>query len=166
MKLYVESHLPVDAETAWKLFESDEFEARLEQRANIRVEKIDERPDGEHAVIRRMKYTSGSELPALVAKALGGKHLTYEQTNRMDYATGQLDWTVQLPVMSDRVSVSGRTSITDTAAGCHRIVDGEISVRMRLIGGQIEKTVVAEFEKSMTRAVEIVRELIAEQKLA
>ena len=68
--------------------------------------------------------------------------------------------------MKDRVTVKGATTMTATPEGCRRVVDGEITVRMRLVGGQIEKAVVAEFEKSMARAVDIARELIAEQKNA
>lgn len=166
MKLYVESHLPIDPAAGWKIFESDEFDTRLRKQTNMTVERLSETQESEHVVVRRLKYTSGTELPALVAKALGGKHLTYEQTNRMDYATNRLDWTVELPVMKDRVTVKGATTMTATSEGCRRVVDGEITVRMRLVGGQIEKAVVAEFEKSMARAVDIARELIAEQKNA
>ncbi len=156
MKLFVESHLPVDPETAWKVFESETFDERLQAQTGMKVEKLSETPQGEGVLIRKMKYTSGNELPGLVAKALGSKHLTYTQTNRMDYTTSRLDWTVELPVLQDRVSV----------AGCRRVVDGEITVKMRVVGSQIEKAVVAEFEKSMGRAVDIARQLIAERKNA
>ncbi len=165
MKLYVESDLPVDPATAWKVFESDAFDERLRQQTNMQVERISLTQESEHIVVRRLRYTSGSELPKLVAKALGGKHLTYTQTNRMDYSTNRLEWTVELPVLADRVTVKGTTSMTATASGSRRIVDGEITVKMRLIGGQIEKVVVGEFQKSMDQAVEIARELIAEQQL-
>lgn len=163
MKLYVESTLPIDPEGGWKIFESEAFDARLREQTRMTIERISETQEGEHVVVRVLKYTSGTDLPALVAKALGSKRLTYEQTNRMDYAANRLDWAVQLPVLSDRVTVKGSTSMTATPDGCRRVVDGEITVRMRLVGGQIEKAVVAEFEKSMGRAVEIARDLIAEQ---
>ena len=162
MKLYVESHLPVDPESAWKVFESEAFDERLRAETGMTVEKISETPEGDGVVIRKMRFTSGNELPKLVAKALGSKHLTYTQTNRMDYGASRLDWTVELPVLQDRVSVAGVTTIEPAADGCRRVVDGEIHVRMRMVGGQIEKAVVAEFERSMGRAVDIARQLIAE----
>jgi hypothetical protein len=163
VKLYVESLLPVDPTTAWRLFESDEFDVRLAQQTNITAEKLEqtETPDG--MVSRRMRYRSATELPSIVAKALGSKNLTYEQTNHMNRNTGTMVWSVQLPI--DRVKVAGTTAITAHPQGCRRVVDGEISVAVPLIGGQIEKAVVGEFEKSMGRAVDIVRQLIAEQKL-
>ncbi len=166
MKLLVESDLPVDAKTAWSLFESEDFDARLEDAANIVGEVLDVSQDGDIKV-RRLKYRSKTELPTLVAKALGAKSLTYEQTNRFNPATGRMDWVVALPVLTDRVSVSGSTTITDKpSGGCRRVVDGEITVRMRFVGGSIEKAVVAEFEKSMSRAVDLVRDLAREKGLA
>ena len=166
MKLYVESLLPVDPNTAWELFESAEFSQRLESKTNIQAEVLEERPDGDNKVYRHMKYVSGTELPKMVAKALGSKSLTYEQFNRLDRNTGRMEWRVELPVLKDRVSVSGTTTITDHDGGCRRVVDGDITVKMRLVGGQIEKAVVGEFEKSMGRAVDIVRDLIKEKGLA
>jgi len=166
VKLYVESLLPIDPDTAWDLFESDEFSVRLEAQTNIKAQVLEERPDGDNKVYRHMKYTSGTELPKMVAKALGSKSLTYEQFNRLDRNTGKMVWQVELPVLKDRVSVSGTTTISAHEGGCRRVVDGDISVRMRLVGGQIEKAVVGEFEKSMGRAVDIVRDLIKEKGLA
>lgn len=164
-KLYVESDLPVSAATAWEVFESDAFRERLAAQTNLSSEILEEKQEGS-VQVRRMRFVSGNELPGVVAKALGMKNLTYEQVNRFDPTTGRLDWTVHLPVLQDRVKVGGITVITDTPGGSRRVVDGTIEVNMRLIGGQVEKLVVGEFEKSMSRAVDVARELIREQKLA
>lgn len=166
MKLYVESLLPVDPATAWQIFESPEFEQRLEAQTNLKCEVLEARQDGPDKTFRRLRYTSGTELPKMVGKALGAKHLTYEQHNHFDRSTGTMKWTVLLPVLGDRVSVGGTTTIVTHPDGCQRTVDGDISVKMRLIGGQVEKAVVSEFEKSMGRAVDIVRDIIRERQLA
>jgi len=166
VKLYVESLLPVDPSTAWELFESDEFAERLAAQTNIRSEVLEKRDEGDGKTFRHLKYTSGTELPKMVAKALGSKSLTYDQFNHLDRNSGAMAWRVELPVLKDRVKVGGTTTITEHEGGSRRVVDGEISVKMRLVGGQIEKAVVAEFEKSMGRAVDIVRDLIRERKLA
>jgi hypothetical protein len=165
VKLFVESLLPTDPATAWEIFESKEFEQRLEAQTNIRCEVLEAREEGDKT-FRRLRYTSGTELPKMVAKALGSKHLTYEQHNHFDRSTGTMKWNVLLPVLGDRVSVGGTTTISDHEGGCRRVVDGDISVKMRLIGGQIEKAVVGEFEKSMERAVDIARDLIRERSQA
>ena len=162
MKLYLASDLDFDPKTAWSIFESKEFETRLEATTDMTCQVLEERTEGD-TVIRRIKYQSKRELPTMVAKALGSKSLTYEQHNRFDPKTSTLTWQVFLPVMQDRVTVGGTTCISPTATGSKRVVDGEISVRMRLVGGQIEKAVVAEFERSMAKAVDLARQLHRER---
>ena len=157
MKLYVASDLDFDPETAWEIFESDEYGRRLEQATDLVCTVLSEGRDGDIAT-RHVRYVSKRELPGMVAKALGSKSLTYEQHNRFDAARSRMDWRVVIPA-SDRVQVSGITTITATPTGSRRVVDGDITVQVRLIGGQIEKAVVAEFERSMRRAVDLVRQI-------
>lgn len=162
MKLFVESDLAFDPVTAWEIFESKEFEARLEEATDLVCEVLDEQMEGA-VKVKRLKYVSRRELPTIAAKALGSKNLTYEQVNRFDPAKSELSWQVFLPVVGDRVSVSGITRISPAPGGAKRVVDGEINVRIRLIGGQIEKAVVGEFERSMGRAVDLARQIHAER---
>jgi hypothetical protein len=161
VRLFVESLLPVDPARAWSLFESEDFRQRLKARAHLTSEVVSTRQEGP-VEIRRMKFRSGNELPGVVAKLLGTSHLAYEQENRFEPSASKLAWTVQLPVLQDRVKVSGVTTIHPHPDGCRRVVDGVVEVKVALVGGQIEKAVVGEFEKSMGRAVEIVREMIRE----
>jgi len=158
-KLFVESRLPVSPEVAWEVFESDAFRERLREHTGMTSEVLVERDEGPIQV-RRLKFVSGNDLPALVAKALGAKRLSYEQENRFDAAGSKLDWIVELPMLGDRVRVAGCTRIDPHADGSRRVVDGTIEVKMRFVGSQIEKAVVSEFEKSMRRAVEIALEMM------
>lgn len=162
MKLYIESDLAFDPATAWEIFESKAFEDRLEEATDLVCEVLEERHEG-GVKIKKLRYRSKRELPKMVAKALGSKNLTYEQVNSFDAEKSELRWDVYLPVMSDRVTVGGTTRISDAPGGAKRVVDGEINVRVRLIGGQIEKVVVAEFERSMGRAVDLARQIHAER---
>jgi hypothetical protein len=162
-KLYVESQLPVDPQTAWDIFESDAFRKRLAKQTGIASEIIEEKDEG-GVKVRTLKFVSGRELPGIVAKALGSKHLSYIQTNRLDLKKSRLDWTVELPSLGERVSVAGATTIEPQGEGSRRVVDGTIAVKMRLIGGQIEKAVVGNFEKSMKQAVELALEMMREHK--
>ncbi|MBX2796967.1 MAG: DUF2505 domain-containing protein [Myxococcales bacterium] len=166
MKLYVENELPADPATVWEVFDSPEYRERLAARADIQQEILEERTEG-NVVIRRIRTEPNRELPAMAAKVLGAKKLSYIQENRYDPDASRLDWTVTLEAMPDRVQVSGSTTCTALDDGtCHRVVDGDIEVRVRLVGRQIEKAVVAEFEKSMRRAVEVAQEILDERGLA
>ena len=166
MKLYVESELPVDAATAWEIFESEEYRQRLCQRTQIDQQVLEEREEA-GVLHRRIRTEPDRELPGMVSSILGAAKLCYIQENQWHKADSRLDWTVKLEVMTDKVDVHGTTSITpiDDEA-CRRVVEGEIKVRVPLVGGRIEKAVVSEFESSMKRAVEVAVELMEERGLA
>lgn len=159
-KLHVESQLPVSPEVCWEVFESDAFRERLSVHTGLTSELLEERVEGA-VTVRRLKFTSGNDLPGVAAKALGAKRLSYEQENRLDLGRSRLDWVVKLPI--DRVRVAGVTTVAPSGSGCTRVVSGEIEVRIPLVGGQIEKAVVGEFQKSMERAVDLARAMIAER---
>lgn len=158
-KLFVESLLTVPPEVAWSVFESDDFRARLAEKTGLSSELVEARMEGD-VEVRVLKFTSGTQLPKIVAKALGSSHLTYHQTNRYDAAKSQLDWDVSVPSLGDRLRVGGDTIIVPHPSGSRRTVKGEIEVKIRLIGGQIEKVVANEFRKSMEGAVDLARELM------
>lgn len=162
MKLHIVSDLPGDPALVWDVFEGAEFQRRLDAQTGLRTEVIETRQEGP-VTVRRMKYTSRTELPALVSRALGSSTLSYEQENRLDLGAGRLTWVVRIPVLGERVKASGTTLITATATGSRRVVEGDVTISVPLIGGQIEKVIGGEFEKSMGRAVEIARGLVEER---
>lgn len=162
MKLYVESTLPVGVDAAWDVYESDEYKRRLREQTNIQQEVLETRTEGPIEV-RRIRTEPDQELPSMVASAIGTKKLSYTQENRFDKASGRMEWTVHLDGIGDRVQVSGVTTCVPDGSGCKRVVDGEITVNVPLVGRQIEKKVVAELERSMQRANEVALALIRER---
>lgn len=162
MKLQLTSDLPGDPALVWEVFEGEEFQRRLDAQTGLRTEVIETRQEGT-VTIRRMRYASRTELPSVVARALGSSTLSYEQENRLDSSTSRLTWVVRIPVLGDRVKASGTTVILAHGSGSRRTVEGEVTISIPLIGGQIEKVIGAEFERSMGRAVEIARGLLEER---
>ena len=166
MKLYVETELPVDPATAWEIFESPEYKERLAAQAEITQEMLEEREE-DGVVHRRIRTVPDRELPGMIASLIGASKLSYVQENTFDRAANRLDWKVKLEVLTDKVDVSGSTVVEALPeGGSRRVVDGDITVRVRFVGGQIEKAVVAEFEKSMKRAAEVALDIIEERGLA
>ena len=160
MKLHVQTDFSADPKTVWDVFEGDDFDRRLEQVTSVSRTTLDERPEGD-VVVRRVKCVSKRDLPGFMARALGTKQLTYTQINRLDVAKTSMSWVVELPVLRDKVKVSGTTVIVATPSGSRRTVSGDVSVRIPLVGGRIEKTIVAEFERSYAGAAQIARELLS-----
>ncbi len=163
MKLYVENYLPAPPSVVWEVFESDEYKERYREEVGDTLHLIERRHEG-NVEIQRIRNEPNRELPGVVARLLGAKKLSFTQENRLDLDKNVMEWFVKLDVLTDMVEVKGTTSCIDAGGGeTRRVIDGEIKVKVPVVGGQIERIVVAEFEKSMRRAVDIAVEMIEER---
>ena len=152
MKLYVRHTFDCTPETFWKMYWDDEFDQMLRKDATVERELVSERSDGDVSV-RRLRFTPEQELPGPVAKLIGSKKLIYEQENRFNPVKGEMHWEVVPTFLPGKLSAKGVFLVRPSGAGCERIVDGNIAVNVRFIGGQIEKAVVAEIVQSYDKTV-------------
>jgi len=159
MKLKVESRFDVAPEKVWAIFDSAEFHARMAQESGMQRKILEERQENGIQILKT-EVKRSKDLPKIAAKVLGTKQLVYVQTNRFDAKKNRLVWNVEIPSLGDRLHVSGVTSLTATATGCSRLLEGDVNVRVRLVGAAVEKAIGGEFQKTATRAVEIVKELL------
>lgn len=159
MKMKVESRFDVEPSVVWAAFDSPEFHARMAAESGMKRKVIEEREEG-GVRIQKTEVQRTKDLPAIAAKVLGTKTLTYIQTNRFDVEKNRLVWSVEIPAMGDRLQVSGVTTVTPTPKGCSRLLEGDVSVRVRLVGAAVEKAIGGEFQKTASRAVEIVKEIL------
>ena len=95
--------------------------------------------------------------------ALGIEHFEYVQEQRLDRQENTLDWKVETPFMTDRVDASGVTRVEVTDRGCRRQVDGEIRVRLPLMGKKMEQKLAERLQTSYEEAVDIAREMLEER---
>ncbi len=160
MKLLVRHALPCDPARFWKMYWDDGFDAMLRRESAVERELLEERTEGE-VLIRRVRITPERELPAPVAKLLGAKKLVYEQENRWDRSNDTMHWKVLPTILPGKLDAQGSFRVVPTATGCEQVVEGEIKVNVMLVGGQIEKAVVAEIEKSYDKMAEASREWLA-----
>jgi len=151
-------------ELLWDLFHDEEYERRLHQQTGVRTTVVKHVKEGETEQ-RIIEVVNDTELPRFVQKALGSRQLTYEQHSTLDRGSNTLSWTVLLPVMRDKVTVQGKTRVMTHGSGSRRTVDGEVSVRIPLVGGRVEKAIAERFQESFGRAANIVRDLVRERGL-
>ncbi len=154
MKLNLENSFPAEPNTVWDTFNDPAFEARLEEASGVVYQTLDEQVVN-GIEVRRIKCTAKKELPGIVAKALGANHLSYTQVNRLDRAKNRLEWEVIPMALADKVVARGVTTLTYANGVSKRLVDGEITVKIPLVGGSIEKTIVNEVRDSYMRAAEV-----------
>ena len=163
MILNVRHTLPCAPDQFWDLFWDPEFERRLDASAEIQREMVELGPEIDGIQSWRIRMTPQRELPRAVAKLIGSKKLVYEQESRLDRSAGVLEWRVLPQVLADKVTAQGTMRIVPAAGGCERIVTGEISVRVPMLGGRIEKTIMSSVTDSYNRAAEVIAELVAER---
>ena len=139
------------------MYWDDAFDAALSAEATVTREVLSTRDEG-NVQVRRLRFTPHKELPGPIAKLIGSKKLVYEQENRWDRDKGVMSWEVIPTVLPGKLSASGTFAILPDDYGCEQVVEGEITVNVRFIGGQIEKAIVDDVVKSYENTAAFCRE--------
>ena len=160
MKLAVTHSFPCSVDVFWQMFWDPAYDEMLSSSAAITKEILWDREEGGDRVWR-MRFIPDRELPAMVAKAVGATKLVYEQESRLT-SDGVLHWEVFPTVVPDKVTAKGTMRVSASGDGITRVVDGEIKVRIPLVGGRIEKQIHQSVVESYDRAAEVRRQWLRE----
>lgn len=147
MKVRIEHSFPFPPTTFWSIFFDADFEAEVAtaSKAEVTVLRDELHGDVRHRVI---KVVAKTELPGPLRSILRNDGITYEQHMQVHEAKGYMDWQIIPASVADRATIQGRTTVTATATGCNRVVEGEVGVRVPLVGGRIEKLVADAIERT------------------
>ncbi|RAL22411.1 hypothetical protein DL240_11225 [Lujinxingia litoralis] len=164
MKFTMTHRFECPAEQLWDIFDDPEFDRRLEEATGVRREVLQSSTEGavEHKLLR---CVSLKEMPAMMAKALGTESFEFEQANALDRQRGELAWKVKPAVLADRVEAQGVTRVQSEGTGCVRTIEGEISIRIPLVGKKMEGKLSENIKSSYEEAARIAREMVAERGL-
>lgn len=162
MKIKLINEFPCSPELLWEIFESPEFDQRLEQESGVRREVLSSSQNGD-VEYKKLRCISLKEIPAMLKKTLGTEQFEFEQENSLDRSQGLLTWTVHTPFLPDRVNAGGTTQVQKTDTGSRRIVTGEISIRLPIVGAKIEQKLASNIEESYKIAAKIAHQMIAER---
>jgi hypothetical protein len=165
VKLYVRHEFDCSPERFWELYWDEAFDEALQRGAAVQREVLEERNDGD-VLVRRVRFTPDRELPGAVATLLGAKKLVYESENRWDKKTSTMHWKILPTILPGKIDAKGVFRVNPTSRGCEQVVDGNIDVNVMFIGGQIEKAVVGEVEKSYDKTAALTREWLAKTRNA
>ena len=163
MKLSVRNSFPCSVDEFWAMYWDPQFDEVLTREAKVTRTLLSEQKDGD-ITTRRVKLTPDADLPAAVAAMIGSKKLVYEQETRWDAKNRVLHWKVIPTILPGKLDAAGTMTVRATANGCEQVVDGNIAVKVMLIGGKIEQTVVDEVTKTYDRAAVACRRWLTEKK--
>jgi hypothetical protein len=140
----------------WEMYWDDDFDAMLMTGATFTRELLED-TESNGVRTRRVRITPHQELPSAAAAILGTSKLVYDQENRFDLAKSEVAWRVIPTILPGKLDANGRFQVVATPRGCEQVVDGDITVNVRFVGGRIESAVIGEVEKSYSRTAEVSR---------
>ena len=165
MKLNVSHRFGCSPETFWNMYWDDSFEQVLNSSTDVKRELLEEKDDGE-TYYRKLKFTPDKDLPRPAAKVLGSSKLIYEQENTFHRSKSEMIWRVLPSLMPGRLSAGGVMKVLPDGSGCRLEVTGDIDVKVRFVGSQIEKMVVGQVETSYDKLAQAARAWLSERNLA
>ena len=163
MKLNVRHTFPCTPDVFWQMFWDEDYDRMISRSAGVTRETLWDREQGDERVWR-MRFVPDQELPSMVARAVGTNKLVYEQESRLT-ADRVLHWQVFPAVVPDKVTARGTMRIEPVSGGVDRIVDGEIAVKISIIGGRIEKSIHKSVVDSYERAAQASRDWLTQRNL-
>jgi hypothetical protein len=109
----------------------------------------------------RRRVSLEAPAPGFIAKALGsgGMMVVYEDRWDVETATGS----VGFEFAGVPVQVTCTTALIDNAGGCEMRFDWDIKAKVPVVGGQVEKLLVADLEIKLPAEVNAIRRLLGEQ---
>jgi hypothetical protein len=165
MRLNVSHRFGCTPETFWNMYWDDSFEEVLNSSTDVNRELLEDSDDGK-IYYRKLRFTPANDLPRPAAKVLGTNKLIYEQENTFDRSKSEMIWRVLPSLLPGRLNAGGLMKVTPDGSGCRLEVTGDIEVKVRFIGGQIEKMVVGQVESSYDKLADAARKWLAERNLA
>lgn len=147
MKHKVSVRFPAKSEVVIKAFTDPEFHTgKLKQMGIADYEVLDQQSDGRKFSIRiRRKVPIGVPIPGPLKKLLGGGEMTVEHEDQWNTQgkTGR----ASVEVVGMPVDLSCHLSLDDEDDGCVYTYDWNIRGRVPLIGGLLERTLIADLDK-------------------
>jgi hypothetical protein len=162
MRFELRHRFNCDPDTLWSITESDEFEKRLAA-ASTSTRELVERTEKNGEVFICRRIVAKRTLPAPMQKAIGSEHIGWDQHTWRKVGTNVLRWKIVPMVIRDRFSGEGTTTLRPTGDGCERVINGELTIRIPLIGGAMEKKLVEDVSASYEHAARIASEILRER---
>jgi hypothetical protein len=160
MKFRFADEVPMSAREFWDTAHSPDFSAFLTREYGV-VQRELERETADHLVRRRLRIAVCRNLPDWVCKIatelLGTDEMVYDEIQDIRLDAFELRWSIEPPVLRDKIHGSGRLWLTPIDANhCMQSIEGEILVKIFGVGGKLEDVIVQEIRDSNENLAEVV----------
>lgn len=161
MKIALSHSFPCTPLEFFDLLDDPDFEALQCRESDMRRDIVEQRVNPDGTRYKRVRCRPNRSVPGFIKPLLGPEGIVYFQVNEADPAKGLLRWSVEVPAFGERMQVRGTTRVLPEGTGCRRLIEGEVTVSVRLIGGQIERFVAEDVQKSYEKTARAIATFIA-----
>ncbi len=160
MRYTISDDFDTSLEHYWQVFFDDAYNAELYKQLRVgrEVLEVKQEGEGEALVVRRkVKLSPQREVPALVAKFVKGA-ITYTEQGVFTARTNTLEIVTIPGFMADQLTTRGTYKVQSLGpTKVRRTWDGEISCKIPLLGGKVEKHIVEEVTASYRDTTDFTR---------
>lgn len=154
MKLSIRHAFECAPDRFWDMYWHESYLRQVYEGARREVIALS---DEDGITTRRVRFRPDRELPGPLVRLMRGSPLVYEEEIRWERAASRVSWEVVPNLPSGLFTAKGVFEVRPTATGCEQVIDGDIELRVRVIGRRVEKGVIREVTKSWARTAEIGR---------
>ena len=165
MRLSITHHFPCTPEQLWAVFDDPTFNPRMGERTGVRRELLAERTDEQGSYVK-WKVIASTEIPAMMQKAIGADRISYEQESRRAVGSNTLEWNIIPMVLANKFTGTGTTTVRAAEGGSERVIEGELVVRVPILGKQMETKLMESVEQSYAQAAVLALEMLKERAAA
>lgn len=113
---------------------------------------------------RVVKVAPDREIPAPAAKILGSAKIEYTETVDYVFGSGKGQWSTVSSVLTDKVDSRGTVQLSESYGQVVRVIEGDVTVKMMIVGSTVEKFIISDVEKSYDKAAEFTRQWLAKRQ--
>lgn len=96
----------------------------------------------------RFKVVAGGEIPPAARKVMTEEMLTWHEDARFEPAEHCIHWTITPFKMADKFDCKGIWKLTPRGEGTHRVIEGELTIKVPLVGKVVEQFIVGELKRN------------------
>lgn len=125
-----------------------------------RPEVLERREDGDRVYLR-VRYRFTGDLSGAARRVVDPARLTWVEHATHDLAHHEVEFRMVPDHYGGLLRSSGRYTFRDEAGGTRRVVDGEVVVKVPIVGGAVERAIVSGLSEHMAEEVGVVERWVA-----
>jgi len=150
-----------DPAAFWENFFDDAYNEELHKHVNVRERQFLDLKDDGVTKSWTLRVFPQRDLPDFVKKVVKGD-LGYIEYGVMKKGSNRIDSRIEPTLFKDKTKISASFSIEPIAPGkVRRTFEGDVEVSFPLVGGKVEKLILADMEKAYDQIAAFTNEWLA-----